>query len=411
MKKQTTISDTNRPNVGWLLLLGIIFVAFNLRPAITSVGPLINSIRIHLDISNGIAGLVTTLPLIAFAVLSPLAPRIGHRLGNECTILLGIIVLMIGVFVRSIGDAATLFIGTALIGLGVAICNVLLPSLVKHKFPTKVGLMTGIYSTSMGIFAALASGVSVPLASGLHLGWQKSLVVWAAIAIIAAIVWLPQLRFHDKANLITHVNHGQKSILRSPLAWKVTFFMGLQSFLFYSTIAWLPDILTHDGMSASAAGWMLCLMQVVSLPATFITPLLAGRLPNQKSIVLGLGILYLIGITGLLVSGSIALAVVWTILIGIGQGSSISLALTLLGLRTTSAKQAADLSGMAQSIGYLLAAVGPVLVGFVFDATNSWTVPLIILLVCVVLTILAGLGAGRNAYVDGSTPAEKSRAS
>ncbi|MEC3608319.1 MFS transporter [Bacillus glycinifermentans] len=392
--------DARRTRINRIFLItGIIFIAFNLRPAITSVGPLISSIRTDLDMTNGMAGFLTTLPLLSFAILSPAAPKLGQRLGNERTLWIGLVVLLIGILLRSYGEAFTLFAGTALIGVGIAVLNVLLPSLIKHKFPDKAGIMTSIYTTAMSIFAALASGISIPLSHGLDWGWSASLMIWAGLAFLAILIWVPQLRYHDTANRTVQLKADGQSVWRSKIAWQVTFFMGIQSFLFYCTIAWLPEILRSHGMSMSLAGWMLSLMQFASLPSTFLTPVLAGRFRNQKSIVLGLGILYLSGMAGLLYGGSPAMLTFWVILIGIGQGSSISLALTLIGLRSENAHQAAALSGMSQSAGYLLAAIGPSFVGFLYDHTHSWNGPILLFIAALIALIGTGLGAGRNLYI------------
>ncbi|MCZ0107559.1 CynX/NimT family MFS transporter [Bacillus licheniformis] len=381
------------------LIAGIIFIAFNLRPAITAVGPLISSIRSDMDLTNGMAGFLTTLPLLSFAVLSPVAPKLGQKLGNERTLWVGLVILLIGILLRSYGESITLFAGTALIGVGIAICNVLLPSLIKHKFPDKAGIMTSFYTTAMSIFAALASGISIPLSHGLAWGWSASLMVWAGLAFVAILIWVPQLRYHDTGNRTVSLKADGQTVWRSKIAWQVTFFMGIQSFLFYCTIAWLPEILRSHGMSMSLAGWMLSQMQFASLPSTFLTPVLAGRFQNQKSIVLALGILYLAGMSGLLYGGSTAMLTLWVILIGIGQGSSISLALTLIGLRSENADQAAALSGMSQSAGYLLAAIGPSFVGFLYDHMHSWNGPILLFIGALVALIGAGLGAGRNQYI------------
>ncbi|MFH0346650.1 CynX/NimT family MFS transporter [Bacillus vallismortis] len=379
------------------LIIGIIFIAFNLRPAITSVGPVINSIRADLHMSNGTAGFLTALPLLSFAVLSPLAPKFGKRLGNERTLWLGLLILLIGILLRSAGLISALFAGTALIGIGIAIGNVLLPSLIKHKYPEKSGIMISLYTTSMCIFAALASGVSVPLAAQMEGGWKQAFLLWGGLAFLALLIWIPQLRHRDTANKAVKLQTS--SIWASKMAWHVTIFMGLQSFLFYSSIAWFPEILRSHGIDTSTAGWMVSLMQFASLPSTFLTPVFADRLKHQRGIVAGLTAVYLIGLFGLLAGGSHILLAVWMIIIGIGQGSSISLALTLIGLRSENAQQAAALSGMSQSFGYLLAAVGPIFVGYLFDQTHSWTMPLVLLIAALITMGAAGLGAGRDQYI------------
>ncbi|MEG7381586.1 CynX/NimT family MFS transporter [Bacillus subtilis] len=379
------------------LIIGIIFIAFNLRPAITSVGPVISSIRADLHMSNGTAGFLTALPLLSFAVLSPLAPKFGQRLGNERTLWLGLLMLLIGILLRSAGLILALFAGTALIGIGIAIGNVLLPSLIKHKYPEKSGIMISLYTTSMCIFAALASGVSVPLAAQMEGGWKQAFLLWGGLAFLALLIWIPQLRHRDTANKAVKLQTS--SIWASKMAWHVTIFMGLQSFLFYSSIAWFPEILRSHGIDTSTAGWMVSLMQFASLPSTFLTPVFADRLKHQRGIVAGLTAVYLIGLCGLLAGGSHILLTVWMIIIGIGQGSSISLALTLIGLRSENAQQAAALSGMSQSFGYLLAAVGPIFVGYLFDQTHSWTMPLVLLIAALIAMGAAGLGAGRDQYI------------
>ncbi|WP_052137953.1 CynX/NimT family MFS transporter [Heyndrickxia ginsengihumi] len=388
-----------KPALKTLLILGIILIAANMRPAITSVGPVVRSIREDLHLSNGVAGFITTLPLISFALISPLAPKIAQKLSNELTLLLSLLILIFGICLRYIPTPATLFIGTALIGIGIAIANVLLPSLIKHKFPAKVGIMTSLYSTFMGCFAALASGITVPLAQGLHLGWRKALFVWGILVIIAIVIWLPQLQSRETFRRKVTTGGNNRSVWSSGIAWQVTFFMGLQSFLFYSTIAWLPEILNSHGLSMASAGWMLSIMQFISLPAAFITPIVADKMNNQITIVVGIDIFYMAGLLGLQWGGNTILLTIWIFLIGLAQGASISLALAMIGLRSENAKQAGDLSGMAQSAGYLLAAIGPIFIGFLFDQTNTWSLPIYMLIFVSIIMLIAGIGAGRNQYL------------
>lgn len=383
-----------------LLIMGIVLIAANLRPAITSVGPLIDFIRADLRLSNSMAGLITTIPLIGFALISFLIPKMGHRFGNRLALFAGVIILLCGILIRSMSLTVALFFGAALVGLGIAICNVLLPGLVRQEFPKKIGLMTSVYSTCLVVFASFASGLSVPLAQGLGLGWQKALGLWAILAVIAVLVWIPQLGSQNKDSHDSQsVQSSQIRLWYSPLAWQVTLFMGLQSFAFYVTITWLPEILHDKGMSISMAGWMLSFMIFIGLPATFFAPILADRLPDQKAIAIAIGIFYFLGYGGLLVGGGIILMTFWIVCIGIALGASVSLALSYLGLRAANSRQAAELSGMAQSIGYLLAALGPILIGALFDFTHSWTLPLYTLLVAGVIMTIVGIGAGRDKYV------------
>ncbi|MBM7571161.1 CynX/NimT family MFS transporter [Aquibacillus albus] len=382
-----------------ILIVSIILVAFNLRPAITSVGPLIGIIKDDLHLANWNAGLITSLPLLAFATMSPIAPKIANRFGNERTLLLGLMILFLGIVTRSIALTITLYIGTTLVGLGIAICNVLLPGLIKGKYPEKIGLMTSVYTTSMSILAAAGSGLSVPLAKGLDLGWQKSLLSWALLTGISIIVWIILIKIQTNEETKRIYEPSATKLLSSMVAWQVTLFMGLQSFLFYVTIAWLPEILHHSGFSIVTGGWLLSYMQFISLPATFLTPILAGRVKNQQGIVIGIGVLAITGYSGLLIGGTLSIMFLWITLIGCALGSSISLSLVLLGLRSTNSRQAAELSGMAQSFGYLLASIGPISIGFIYDVTSNWSIPLITIIILAVCLIIFGLGAGRNKYV------------
>ncbi|PTX61793.1 CP family cyanate transporter-like MFS transporter [Melghirimyces profundicolus] len=385
-----------------ILVSGVVFVAFNLRPALTSVGPLAGSIRGELGLPNLAIGMLTTLPLIVFGLLSPLAPKIGRRFGNERTILIGLIVLIAGIVIRSVSQTSGLFLGTLWVGVGIAICNVLLPGVIKERFPGKVGLMTSVYSTAMTTFAALGSGLSIPVAEGLELGWRGALGFWVIPAGIAAILWWPQLHVPGRSAALSPRETGSpgRRLWHSSLAWQVTGFMGLQSFAFYTTVAWLPIILQNRGMSVTDAGWLLSLALFVGVPATFVAPVLAERLPDQRGLAAGVSLLYFLGFAGLLAGEHDGGFVISSVLIGLAQGACVSLSFAFFGLRTATARQAAELSGMAQSAGYLLAAAGPSLIGWLFDATHSWTPPLTVLSAACLLMLLTGLGAGRNKQVD-----------
>lgn len=382
-----------------LFMIGIILVSFNLRPAITSVGPLIGTIRDQLGLANWNAGLITSLPLLAFACMSPIAPKLRNKYGNEATILIGLVFLLTGILIRTITTSPTLYLGTIFIGLGIAICNVLLPGIIKEKFPNHIGTMTGVYTTCMSIFAAIASGISIPLAKNFGLGWQNALGLWAFLAIIGIIVWFILYRKQPKEVDIEYYTTSGSHLYHSPLAWQVTLFMGMQSFMFYVTISWLPEIIHAQGFTISTGGWLLSYMQFVSLPATFLTPIIAGRMRNQQGIMSGIGIVALLGYGGLLFGGSLPFTIGAITLIGFALGSSISLALALLGMRATTAKQAAELSGMAQSFGYLLAAAGPITIGLIFDFTQTWNVPLFVIIVISILMTSFGLGATRDKFV------------
>jgi CP family cyanate transporter-like MFS transporter len=397
--KWTSLSAAAAPIVitsSWLLLVGILLIAANLRASITAVGPIISDIQQSFGISSALTGLLTTLPLLAFALISPLAPRIARRISMENTLFIAMIVLTGAVVIRSLPSIVALFIGTALLGMAIAVANVLLPSLIKRDFSNSVGLMTGLYSVVMNLGAALASGFSIPIAEQAGFGWQGMLASWSILALISTAAWLPQIRRITRKPTDTQVSTKKStSLLRSSLAWQVSLFMGLQSFCFYVNVTWLPEILHDRGMSHIDAGWMLSLMQFVSLPATFIIPVIAGRQASQRGLAVVTALLMIIGYFGLL-SGNAALIPLWMVLLGIAVGSGFSLAVMFFVLRSSSTEQSAELSGMAQSIGYLLAAAGPLLFGILHDLMGNWTLSLVMLVVVAVVFGAIGLGAGAN---------------
>jgi CP family cyanate transporter-like MFS transporter len=397
-----TATPSHRPPArvrGVLLVLGILLLAANLRPALTGLTPLIGQIRADVGLSYGVAGLLTALPLLAMGALSPIAPLLARRLGMERVLLMSMLVLTAGILLRSAGPVAVMFLGTAILGAGIAIGNVLLPGLVKREFPERVGLMTSTYTTALAVSAAIAAGASFPIANQASIGWRGSLALWAILGFVAAAAWLPQVWYARRANAFPAASQGVSGPWRSALAWQVTLFMGLQSLGYYVVLTWLPEILQEKaGMSAAWAGWMLALAQVVGIASIFLAPVLAGRSPSQYGVVLVAVTLTGAGALGLLVAAETGTAL-WVVLLGLGQGACFSLALTFFALRAPDSEHAAALSGMAQSVGYLLAAVGPFLFGLLRDATHTWTIPLALLFAVAVCLLITGLGAARDAHV------------
>jgi MFS transporter, CP family, cyanate transporter len=385
----------------YFFIIGIVLIAFNLRPAITSLGPLVGMIQEDVGLAHWSAGLLMSLPLVVFAIMSPLVPKIATRLTNELTLIIGLTSLLIGIAIRSIPMTFFLFTGTLLAGLGIAIGNVLLPAVVKDKFPEKFGLMTSIYSTSMGLVASLASGISVPLAINLNLGWQGAQIVWTIPVVVGILVWVFLRKFNvrDSRALQPKKGSSAKGMWRTPLAWQIAIFMGFQSFLFYVTISWLPEILHSHGISMEAAGWLLSFTQLVGLPASFFIPVLAARAQSQVKIAFMLGMCAIVGYSGLLLGSSYPMLIVSIALIGFALGGAFPLALSYIGLRARNANQAAELSGMTQSTGYLLAAVGPLVIGYLYDMAHMWTVPIITLIAVSVVVMIFGMLSGRNRYV------------
>ncbi len=330
----------------------------------------------------------------------------SRNFGLERTLFFGLTVVALGTVLRAQGSAGGLLAGMFLVGSGVAIGNVLLPSLIKRDFPSQIGLMTGMYVTVMNVFAGLGSGISVPLAQSAKLGWRGSLAIWVFLALLGMVSWLPHLSRRNNSGSI-----GGRAFWGSSVAWQITLFMGLQSLLFYANIAWLPTLLNERGLSLSHAGWVVSLVQIISLPGTFIMPILAQRQRTQHSLTAATALLFLIGYVGLLMTASPTWSILWVIFIGFGNGVSISLALAFFSLRTRNHQNAGQISGMAQSVGYLLAATGPITIGYLHAATHAWTWPLIILMGVVGLVALTGFGASRDIFIDADEEVEIPEAS
>ena len=383
----------SKPTSKALLILGIILISINLRTSIASVGPLIPFIREDLGISNGLAGFLTTLSLITFAVFSLFAPSLGKKLGHGKAIFLGISLLSIGVVIRVLGGIELLYLGTALTGIGIVTANVLMIPFFKARIPEQIGLMTALLSTGMSLFAAIASGVSVPLAVDLGLGWRGSLVSWVVLMVLALIVWIPQLK--PQATQQSGSIKPAKNVWKSLLAWQVTLFMGAQSVMYFTMITWLPDMLIARGMSPINAGIALSYMQLISLIGTFFAPNLLMRLKQQSGVVLIVGIGYLVGYGSLFITNEIVTFAALTI-IGIGSGASLSIAYTLISMRTAEDLTTAKLSGMVQSAGYVLAALGPLVFGISLDLFDNWNILIWFLLAMTVQFIVFGWPAGRD---------------
>lgn len=384
-----------KKNYSLLILFGILFVSFNLRAPITAVGSVVEMIQNEYHLSNAAAGFITTLPLIAFAVVSPFVSTISDKIGHSMTMMIGLIFILIGEFCRSYTNAAGLFIGTAIIGIGIAIGNVIIPGIIKLHFSDKVGFVTSIYTSGMCIFAALGAGVSIPLAKGLSLGWKNTLCVWAVLTIITMLIWFPQTR-HSKVNVTKNSSSKTSSLWKSPLAWWVTLFMGTQSLLFYSLVAWLPTIVMSKNMSQNFAGNMALLFQLMAIPATLIIPSLCDRFKDQRILIYVVCALYALGMILFLTGSTPAVITTAVIFMSIGMGGSISLSIAFISLRSPNSQRAAQLSGMSQSAGYLLAAVGPILTGFIYDIRSSWTIPIVLFILLILFLGFCGFFAGHG---------------
>ncbi len=378
-------------------VFAFLLLAANLRPALTGVGPVLDEIRSGLGLSGAEAGFLTTLPLLIFGGVSPLA-RMGSLFGLERTLAGCLALTCAGIALRSQGTVAALFGGTMIYATGIAVANVLAPSLIKRDFPHQLESMTAAYLMVMALTGAVASGIAAPLSAQLVGGWRSSLAVWAGFAALALLCWLPEVRkAGTPAATAEKENERTKPLWRSARAWQITAFMGLQSLLYYVLVAWTPVFLADRGVSPSEAGVLLTLLQVVSFGAGFVAPVLLRRSRDQRRLAVVPSLATALGLLGLMAAPQ--LAGLWFAMCGVSIGLTFILAFTLIGMRTRDHREAASLSTMAQAAGYLIAASGPVAFGWLHDLTAGWMVPMGSLVAMTVIQAAAGFGAGRPGHV------------
>lgn len=380
----------------WLLLLGLILVGVNLRPALSSLSPVLRDVAASRGLSGLMAGLLTTLPVACLGLFGPLAPRLARLWGSEKTIALILVTLALGILLRTQFGQFGLFAGSALAGASIGVIGVLLPGIVKRDFPAQVSLMTGVYTMALCLGAALAAGLTVPAMRWMGDSWQGALAIWASPALLALLVWWPQTRIRQASH------HGQwlvRGLLRDPLAWQVTLFMGLQSSMAYIVFGWLPSILIDRGETALHAGLLLSISIMVQVVSSLLVPALGQRCRDQRPPIAVTVALVISGLLGMLFAPTDSL-LFWAVLLGLGQGGLFSIALSLLALRSPDPHVAAHLSGMAQGVGYALASLGPLSVGLIRDQTHSlWPLGLLFTLISAA-TFAMGMLAGRKRLVQ-----------
>lgn len=381
------------------LLLGIslVLIALNLRPLFSSASALLPEIRAELGLSAAGASLLTTVPVACLGVFSPLAPRLATRFGAERTLLVAVALLALGTALRAFHSVPLLFLGTALGGACIAIGNVLLPGLVKRDFPDKAALMTGFYTMALCAGAAGAAGLTLPIEAALGGSLGATLAIWAIPAAFVGLLWLPQaLGSRGRPARTTFRVEG---LWRDKLAWQVTLFMGLQSALAYCVFGWLAPIIRDRGIDGVTAGAIVSLSVMVQAASCIVSPQIAVRGKDQRLVHVTLAAIAVTGLLGLL------FAPLWTIwpfaiLQGIGQGGLVAVALTAVVLRSPDQHVAAHLSGMAQFVGYTLAAIAPLLVGLIRDWTGSFAATSVVFVAFGLGAAINGWGAGRALHVN-----------
>jgi CP family cyanate transporter-like MFS transporter len=392
-----SLPATRAPGGPWLLL-ALILVAINLRPALSSLAPVLKTVQAGTGLSATAAGLLTTVPVLCLGLAGPLAPRLARRFGSEKVVWWILLLMAAGIVLRSLGGRTGLFAGTVVAGACIGIINVLLPGIVKRDFADKADIMTGVYTMALCIGAALAAGLTVPLqhATG---SWRIALAAWAVPAVMAAMAWWPWQRGRHVA--VAAPSHA-RSLLRDKLAWQVTLYMGLQSSLAYCVFGWLPAILQDRGLSPLESGFSLSVSVMVQIVSSLGAPWLANRHAQRGGDQrLTIAIVLACTLSGLLggLFAPLSTLWLWIVVLGIGQGGTFSMALSLIVLRSRDPATAARLSGMAQGIGYCVAALGPFLVGLLHELSGSWQ-PLGLLFTLIATgAFIAGMAAGRQGFV------------
>jgi MFS transporter, CP family, cyanate transporter len=378
-----------------LLVVALLVTGLSMRTAVTSVGAVLDDLQSGLHTTSGLAGLITTLPVICFAAIGSVAPRLSHRWGAHQLLVAALTLMTLGLLLRALVSSIWLFLLCSVLALtGGAISNVLLPSLVKRHFPDRIGRMTAVYTTALAIGTTAAAGLTVPIGE-LGDGWRLGLGSWALLSAVAVLPWLPTIR-HDRPDPESPRGMSANRMLRSRTAWLLTIFFAFQSFQAYVAFGWFAKFMHAHGVSAGSAGWMVALLSALGIPVSMIAPTIAPR--RHRAVIAALAGCYLVAYLGLAVA-PVGGAWLWMVLTGIGTGM-FPMALMMIGLRARSAETTAALSAFVQAIGYVVAGTGPLLFGVLYGATGSWTLPLGLLFVALTLASGAGWLACRPTFVD-----------
>ncbi|MFJ9943902.1 CynX/NimT family MFS transporter [Streptomyces erythrochromogenes] len=396
--------------LGPVLIVGIVLAALNLRPAITSLGALFEETRTGLGMSGTVAGLITSVPALCFAVFGVTAPRLSRRFGPVAVVCAGMAAVAAGLLIRPFASGAAGFLAASALSLaGIALTNVLLPVIVKRYFPDRVGTMTGLYSMALAAGTSLAAAATVPLTGALGGSWRAGLLVWAALAVAAVLLWLPiarAARRADRAQAAAAASGASAAVrsdagprvVRSRTAWALACYFGLQATGAYITMGWLPQIFRDAGVSASTAGVLLAVTMVMGVPLAFVIPGLAGRMKNQGAIAVTLGVFGLTGYLGLYFAPA-AGAWAWALLLGVSN-CAFPLVITMIGLRAKSPAGVVKLSAFAQSTGYLISIPGPLVIGTLYQHSGGWDLPLALMAALLVPQIALGVLAGRDRTIE-----------
>jgi MFS transporter, CP family, cyanate transporter len=383
-RKPPAAGVQRRGHPGILFFVAVVLLGVNLRAVFSSLPPLLEDVRAELGLSAAAAGLLTTLPLLCFGVLAPLSPVLIRRVSIERLLAACLALTAVGTGLRGAGGVAGLFAGTLIAGSAVAIAQTAVPTLIRVRFPRHSGGLTGAFSMSLTLGAAFAAATVVPLERLFDDSWRAALAVFALPALASALLWVPPAT-RERTIVRRAKSFGFRNLARS---WSIAAYFGLQSMAFYCGLTWLPSILQDDGYSEAAAGSLQALGNVLQIAPALLVPVVASRLRTQRPVLVGLVAIAAAGFLGLLLAPGVA--PLWIMLIGIGQGGSLGLALIIPVLRGAGAAAVAALTALSLSAGYLLASVGPTLLGLSRDLSGGWTVPLVLLIALTLAELVPG---------------------
>lgn len=384
-----------------LLVVGVVLLAFNLRPGVTGVPPLFSELTDRLGLHSITLTWLATVPVLCFGVFCPPAVTLARRFGEEAALGGALVLLATGLALRGLAPGALLFPATILACGSITVMNVLLTSLIKRRRPDRVGVLLGMYLLSLYLGAIIASGISVPLSQATG-GPGLALGIWAVPAAVAFLVWLPQLRHPRPVRVEPARKRARVRVYRRALAWQVAGFMGLQSLNYFATLSWLPLLFEDRGTSAARAGFLVSMLGIGGVATALVAPIIAQRLRDQRALITPIVAATAAGIAGALYA-PLSTQVFWTGLLGLGQGAALGVGLYLTIARAATPVVAASLSAMAQGVGYLLAATGPLLFGVLHTASGGWTIPVLVLLALVAAEWVAGMLAARPHTIADTT--------
>ncbi|WTJ94764.1 MFS transporter [Streptomyces sp. NBC_01537] len=384
---------------GPLVVAAVLLAALNLRPAITSLGAVLEEARDGLGMSGAVAGLLTSVPVLCFAAFGIAAPRLARRFGPAAVICAAMAVIALGLTLRPLAGGTPVFLAASVVALaGIAVTNVLMPVIVKRYFPDRVGPMTGIYSMALTAGAALGSAATVPVARAAGGSWRIGLGAWAVVAVVAILPWLALARDRVRGGATGAAPAPAVRITRSRTAWALAVFFGLQATSAYVVMGWLPQIFRDAGVAAGTAGLLSAVAAGMGVPLSFVLPALAGRMRHQGLLAVALGLFGLAGYGGLWLAPAAA-PLLWAVLLGV-TNATFPLALTMIGMRSRTGSGVVRLSAFTQCTGYLIAFPGPILVGALYQHSGGWGLPIGLMVAILLPQTVAGVLAGRSRFVE-----------